>query len=380
MLRKLARFQIAALWVPEHHSGTLPARFVPSSSLPAWGARKEPDLKGLLDTTHVLANVDTRSKAEWAEARTTMARPDIHLDVDDGADPLTDAELVHLQDAALRIPYVGRASHAADVVVARVGGDAPSDEHHRWKASPDRALRGWDEHTLDVLDRVHAAVFIDRVPASTPASRARAVDVPQPAGHRRLRVQATARFSRKVDVAEIPYLLQDVRDRAALQAWGGSLTPRVVALPDVGHPRATGRVLGVGFVSDDEAAALRMWGLLGDVLDPTPPQRTVTLFARRWDTPWTSWYSATPFVGHPDMRIAELELRRDLGAWAGNEIAADVTLSRQPLAPGQVTWPDPGTGAVTWWAAITTGEEIPGPLVLGARIDRGYGLFARGDR
>lgn len=379
-LRKLSRHQIAAVWVPEHRSVTLPIRFVPSTSLPAWGATKEPNLEGLLDQSLVLANVDRRSKAEWAEARTVLAVPDVHIDVDDTADPLSDDDLAALRDAARRVPYVGRASHAAEMTLAPTAGGAPSGDHHRWHEGPGGTLRGWDEHTLDLLDREHAAVFVHKVPPSTPASRARQVPLPRPAAERRLRMQATVRFARAVNIPEVTRLVADAHRLVASHTWANMAPPRVVALPDIGHGRASGRVLGIGIVSDDHDDAHRLWGLLTEPFDTVAPQRVKALFPRRWDDPATSWYSATPFVGHPDERVARLQAERDLAAWTGGDIDAEVTFSRRPHRPGQVPWPAPPGGAQQWWVALTTPALVPGPLVLGACREAGYGLFARGER
>jgi len=395
-MQRLARHRIATIWVPRHTTARLPGRYVPTSSMPVSAPGKDPNLAqngpaGLrpVDTSLVLANVDSRSKAAFLEVRTSLAHPDVVFDVQDDDDPLTDDDVAALHAAALRVPYVGRATHAGELSIARGSGLAPTPDHHRWSLPQGGARpRTWDEGTLDALDRDHAAVFHHGLPPSPPAHRARRAMPPPPGQRTRTHLVTTIRLGparassrdlRGLGQAEAVRLVEAANRVVQELEWGTQKPPRIVAVPDVARPHATGRVLRLGIVAEEADSAYRLVRklpeALGDVLDPAGASTDRPSTHRRWTASSAHWFSATPFVGHPDERVARLELARDLADACGG-VLKDAALSRTPLEPGQVPWPTPPGGAQRWWVTLQTTSPVEGPLVLGRQRTSGYGLFA----
>ncbi|MEV7972786.1 type I-U CRISPR-associated protein Csb2 [Cellulomonas sp. NPDC089187] len=380
-LRRLSRCSAIRIWVPEHRSAVLPARFVPSTSMPAWTTgTTEPKLDKVLDSSLVFANHDTRSKAQVADIRTTLAAPDVHLDVEEEPFPLSDEDLSALRNAAARVPYVGRATHIADITIGRTDGTRPSPDHQRWgtQRAPNEPLRVWDDHTIDLLDQMHEDVFTTHTLPLNRASVAPRALPPATSPAARGDTWVAVRARRRLSPTRTPAVLRAAH-QAIHAAWPHDEPSALIALPDVGHQRASGAILGVGLIGANEETVQRHAGALDiDVFDPAAPGRTVALQQWRWTRRSAAWASATPYVAHADERVARLELARDLEAHYGDDLEFEAQFSRRPRLPGEARWPEPPGGRQQWWVAISTRSPVPGPLVLGACRDDGYGLFLGG--
>ncbi len=171
---------------------------------------------------------------------------------------------------------------------------------------------------------------------------------------------------------------------------------RYLALPDVGHPRSRGRVHGLALwlppgcdsmvrrmARDAAFSILRLSGRGVDV-DVAPRDYEARPFAARpdrWQRPSRGWGTAIPAI-HERRRPLDLA---EVARWcrhAGLPDPVAFRSARAPLVPGA---PDlapvevnrPGRPALPYsHVELWFDQAIPGPVVVGAGRQRGFGLCA----
>ena len=216
----------------------------------------------------------------------------------------------------------------------------------------------------------------------------------------------------------IPELISGHATGPAGQRTGPTPRPHlaVVPLSFVGGGHGDGSLLGVALVipqdtsAGDRRALLRAvgrWqqdgfelrlGAAGLVRLATadPAESRATLDQRTWCRPSRRWISVTPVAldrhpgdlwsARPDKRDrAHTEAQQTIVAACGNVALpspTDIVLSREPLLRGTVPAPRydafiAGRGSRRYLvhAALTFGEPVTGPVLLGAGRFLGYGLF-----
>lgn len=365
----------------------------------------------------------------------------------DGADPSPEFRLA-IDDVAARVCRIG---HSSSMVSVRVI-EEPADARRWW---PDRrgpvVLRVPATGMLDALERDHEIYERtgNRVKRLLPEANYRvgAVDdavavASNLAGTvriRALRSPVPARHLDRLTAAFRGAVLRHGDDPPPELASGhlrdGAPTSRphaaYVALPFVGHDRASGEIHGVAVVvphSRDSAAPeeerlARAWidralaalvtaggelqlGPAGvAALDAHPPQLS-TLRLARWTEPSHRWITATPIAlgrNPGDLRArdaddskaarkrldafeqAEADVRRAC-AHVGLPDPLTVVVSRGPLLDGTMPahrYGPPAIGGrskVLVHADVVFAEPVAGPVVLGAGRFRGFGLLAPMDR
>ncbi len=169
---------------------------------------------------------------------------------------------------------------------------------------------------------------------------------------------------------------------------------RYLALPDVGYPRSRGRIHGLALwlppgcdsmahrTARDAAVAIRRLSGRGIDVAVAPRDdeaRPVAACPERWLQPSRSWGTAVPAI-HERRRPLDLA---EVGRWcrhAGLPDPVDFRSARAPLVHGA---PDlapvevnrPGRPALPYsHVELWFDHAIPGPVVIGAGRQRGFGL------
>lgn len=181
---------------------------------------------------------------------------------------------------------------------------------------------------------------------------------------------------------------------------GRDVVPHVayLALVDVGHRWASGRVFGFGVALPTEAPTppmppfVQLWGRRFALEAFDPVRAPWALMPWRWTSPSTSWSSVTP-VALPwrgDRRDGRAAARRAVRAAcriAGFPEPVEVTVQEEPFLQGSM----PASRYVrarvrkdngcerrrAIHARIRFAEPVAGPVVLGPWRHFGLGLFAR---
>lgn len=180
-------------------------------------------------------------------------------------------------------------------------------------------------------------------------------------------------------------------------AGSGYDTARYLALPDVGHQNATGRIHGLAVwlppLADQQVVEACRDALHGlsilvgkgfscDVRMWAGEARPHASNPDRWTRPSAKWTSAFPVVH--ERRLKTLGLG-DVASWcehAGVTAPAAFRSTRSPLIPGAVDLaPSEATRADRPARPYTHIElvfdrEVPGPIVIGAARQFGLGLMA----
>jgi CRISPR-associated protein Csb2 len=169
-------------------------------------------------------------------------------------------------------------------------------------------------------------------------------------------------------------------------------------LPDVGHPHAGGRIIGLGLGLPVELPAAQRTGILAGIarLDgvhlpdgrmtglvrPAPAERLPqALLAWTWIRPATEWATVTPVVlDRPPKRPDENRLRQALveslrHAGYPAPVAVDISpFSRFQGAPPafRVSAPD---RKPRYHAVVSFAEPVAGPVIAGRLRHFGVGLF-----
>lgn len=294
------------------------------------------------------------------------------------ADPDRVLDVVALDRAAARVPYLGRSHDSCDVFVAPAADDHV-DRLQRWTPElvPGSSIRGWSPRSVEWLDRAHAH---------------------HRAGHL-FPMESTYRFSTALryrtfhdrpaglaaehdsDVSVVP-LGRSRRGGSAPRLWaqfGAAWVNQLGVFPVVnaGHERGDGRLLGVGVRSGDPQILADARAHI-DAAAPGAIDLEIGGAMRRprpWVDPAQRWVSATPLRAFPDEYVANRVICAELQDAFG--VSVGVTLFRHPAAPWQHRWANPGDGLGLWWAQLAFAEPVAGPMQCGASTALGFGLFVR---
>jgi len=349
------------------------------------------------------------------------------------AEPSVDL-LVGLALRAARIGYLGCADSPVRVTVTDASHSVDGDAWH-----PDTAgtntLPVASPGFLDALDRLYATWSAGRPVRRSwiPTRRARysaPMSLAEPGTARSTRRMIWLRFGRAISGRQILRVTETLK--AAVLDHAQRLAPDTelpamlhghrepgeqgsqadfLGLLDVGHPRATGRIMGaaISLPADVDrdllqlvltaVARLTTTELVGSVEPHTEAsgfrvkialyggeRRPWATAPRRWTGPARVWVSATPVVherwtkGPPDLE--------EVARWCSHadvpEAAhlLDARFSRQPLLNGALDLP----GSLVFRAkqesrpyshmAIVFDRLVEGPIVLGRSRQYGFGLFA----
>lgn len=185
---------------------------------------------------------------------------------------------------------------------------------------------------------------------------------------------------------------------AAVHGHGAGAHVAWLPLPDVGHPRAGGRIIGLGLGLPAELPAAQRAEILAGIarLDgihlpdgrtaglvrPAPAERLPqALLARTWTRPATEWATVTPVVlDRPPKRPDENRLRRALAEslrHAGYPVPVVVDISpfsRFRGAPPAFRVPSPDRKP-RYHAVVIFAEPVTGPVIAGRLRHFGVGLF-----
>lgn len=100
-----------------------------------------------------------------------------------------------------------------------------------------------------------------------------------------------------------------------------------------------------------------------------------SLNARLWIGSSTRWRSTTPLLAFPDSRVLAFQVA-DWAYQQWNCEARVISASRVPQRSSQRTWHSQDSdGNAQWWIDIEFSRPVTGPIVWGAGLDRGFGVF-----
>ncbi len=185
---------------------------------------------------------------------------------------------------------------------------------------------------------------------------------------------------------------------AAVHGHGGGEHVAWLPLPDVGHPHASGRIIGLGLGLPLTLPAIQRTAILAGVaylkevhwpdgrivelMRPMPAERLPhALQARTWTRPATEWATVTPVVlDRPPKRADQRRLHQSLVEslqQAGYPAPAAVAVSSfspfQGAPPAfRVSSPD---RKPRYHAMIRFAEPVAGPIIAGRLRYFGVGLF-----
>lgn len=337
-----------------------------------------------------------------------------------------DDHLRALQVRAARVGYLGCADSPVRVRVERLPDDiSPSSETYRPDPDGDASIGVPTAGRLEALDVAFAewtehgtSVGRSQFPALTTKISYRMPQVgnrdaanghivatlvlrPGVSGRRVAAVAATFK-------AAVLQRFQDMHGQEPPQVLHGhGLGPdgydlaRFLSLPDVGHPHASGRILGVALwlppgcsqavraAARDAVHSVRRLDGVGIHVSTEAWQgqrRPRAVQPRRWIGPSRRWVTAFPAVHE---RHVPLTLD-EIGRWcehAGLPRPAAVRSSRAPLATGSVSLAPseihrPGLPRRPYsHVELLFDKVVHGPVVVGSARQRGLGLcFPVGDR
>lgn len=296
------------------------------------------------------------------------------------ADPEGSVDAEALDRAARRVPYLGRSHDGCDLSVVASDGDGSGQPtgagHVRLvpSARSDGRTRGWSARSCAWMDHNHhltASGSQLRFSAEPYIARLRYAPASQAAPAARRSVVVVLPTRDPVPGPRVSALLRDL----------GPLPIRVFPCVVAGHPRADGRMRGVGLVAEagsslaerlpEIALTLRQHSSFQDaealgirVLDP-----------ERWQRDATHWSSATPLRAFPDDRVARELVAREAEELTGMRPMVDV--SPTPTRAWQQPWPQPPDGLGLWWVELEFPSVVQGPLILGRTQEEGFGLFVQ---
>ncbi|MFO1423662.1 MAG: type I-U CRISPR-associated protein Csb2 [Candidatus Competibacteraceae bacterium] len=185
---------------------------------------------------------------------------------------------------------------------------------------------------------------------------------------------------------------------AAVHGHGAGAHVAWLPLPDVGHPHAGGRIIGLGLGLPVELAAAQRTEILAGIarLDgihlpdgrtaglvrPAPAERLPqALLARTWVGPATEWATVTPVVlDRPPKRPDENRLRRALAESLHHAgYPAPVTVDISPFSRFQGAPPafriSSPERKPRYHAVVSFAEPVAGPVIAGRLRYFGVGLF-----
>lgn len=186
----------------------------------------------------------------------------------------------------------------------------------------------------------------------------------------------------------VPKLMRRLNEKLEQQNLVGS----AVAFPAVfsAFEHSDGRCLGIGFTVvnahevlsnetlSDLTGLVRGLTIENDSRPILRPNRA-TLQTSRWTKAASTWKSATPLRGFPDIRVLDYALRSEIQSKYGQSLTVEVVRAEtEPIESWHVRWPtaDFQDGLTQWWVQLELSGAISGPLQLGASTDLGFGLFS----
>lgn len=306
---------------------------------------------------------DQRTKYPQYPVRVVTTEPTAWMDVDVA---LSGDELAALSEAALAVPYVGQATHPADLGILipdEAGGwtdhtspdgachaemAAPGAQHECWTPSTRQdavSVRCWCPGMLQVLDEDH---------------RRRSSNHTGVAEHLKGRTVHYAPSRRRSADSWYPLGLQrPTRDVVAtMQA--------LPVEPGTVLPLVRGERL-MGMLCRDAGTLLQLQHSMPDELASDDRVRRT---AGRFLAAARRWRSATPVAAHADARVARAHLEQAL-AVLGDPSA----VSLEPAARAS----QPVRGLATWHVDVTFAEPVRGPLRVGEGVASGAGVLVAND-
>lgn len=323
-----------------------------------------PLLRKVLDLPSAATDIsDQRTKYPQYPVRVVTTEPTAWMDVDVA---LSENELDALSEAALAVPYVGQATHPADVGILTPDGAgnwtdhtspdgtchaemaAPGAQHERWVPSSRQnavSVRCWRPGMLQVLDEDH---------------RRRSSNQAGVAEHLKGRTVHYAPARRRSTGSwHLVGLQRPTRDVVAtMQAL--PVEPGAV-LPLVGGERL------LGLLCHDADTLLQLQRSMPDEMANDDRVRRV---AGRFLATAYRWRSATPVAAHADARVARAQLEQEFAVFG--------ELSAMRLEPAERA-AQPVRGLATWHVDVTFAEPVRGPLRVGEGAASGAGVLVAND-
>lgn len=307
---------------------------------------------------------------------------DFEIDVDLSPDE------VHALDAAARhIAYFGRSEDAAIVEVLAQPHDTVVDDDTRvrWYPSFNSGgnSRGWQANTIAWMDENHARVFSDdptvsSLPSLPLTGYVRSLTYSTDGLQEDQPVLTVVRLPSSRQQHQTPGVLRRVRPHVP----SGHM---VLPLTASSHPNSDGRLVGLGFYSDDAdpGEAQSLLTELREVLGAAPEdQRWLTsLMPETWTGPARRWTSTTPLRGFPQLMILEDALRREAQRRFGVDVEV-VEASTHTRTSREHRWANSAytDGLGLWWVTVEFAQPVTGPLQLGGSTEHGFGAFLPGER
>lgn len=377
---------------------------------------------------HTTLVARTNSERSWARVapRSPVIRyrwPDLSLTAD---------QSVVLSRLCRQVPYLGRSTSPATVMLDEATGPVPDDPWLRPRDTVDPeerfvltgTLRSPFEGALDALRDAHEAKYVDgrtadpwEIGRGVDYGRADPVDAPAtitPSPYQDLvvfRLRGPRKDGR--DAARIAaYLRRALMSRtehppAALHGHhdGDVVQISFLGLPFVGSPKADGHLIGMALAlpdlpADELGRIVRALPAVGEVLtvkagrlgvlelERLSPLDTLrhpwTVQPQRWRRPSTTWTTATPMVLDRFLKRGD-DVRAAVRQAVQNSRLPEpevVSVSRRPLLWGAPdmrphdTLRRPGDRAVKPYRHVTLRfpQPVEGPLVVGSMRHYGLGL------
>ncbi|MBW3085830.1 hypothetical protein KEM60_02041 [Austwickia sp. TVS 96-490-7B] len=378
---------LVSLPAPRIHTGRdvcggVPATYTSKTGSPP-GSRhaSRANLNGWVDLSMV--GLTTNNRTAKAQDAVYLSDPRIVFSVDD---PQSSVDVVALDRAARRVPYLGRSQDMCDMSVVTTEPIYPEVTWQvKGSAGEGPASRGWSSQSVAWMDLKHeltvsgATVPVPSpIPAYAPAWRYVARNSP---------TQVAGVGGDDLVVVPFPRRCSGQRAMAtagAVRRMIAASWPEVSVFPCVnaGSQHSDGSGHGLAFFVDTplvgssaavEAAVSARAGSPALFADPGAPTSARAVKTARWRQSSRRWVSATPVRSFPDIRVLSYHLPRWVGAYG-----ADVeswSVSSSPVERWQHRCRQPGDGNDLWWLSMTLSHEVAGPLLVGASRDSGFGLF-----
>lgn len=375
-LRALTRLSNPVIHAPGHTTVLLPQTYTHRSGGPMDAKPADAGvIEDYLDLT--VSGLATLNRVAKPTSYTALDGTRLVYEVQD-PDATVDVEA--LDRAARRIPYLGRSHDGCDVTVKTGALSDLDDDLSDLMALhpvPDHQgrVRGWTDRTCDWMDVNHElTVSGSQVPAPSPeSSLVRLLYLPTEVRPTPTRV-AVVPLATPVGPSGIGDFMAslDLRRHLADLSDETQLFPAVFA----GHPRADGRMLGLGVAvatTDRVGDALRRVATVLRDHVGSPIRTTRALSAAYWSASAARWTAATPLRAFPDVRVASEVVGAEVLERTGQ--APRISWSRKPVWGWQRPRRQPPDGLDLWWPDLEFDDPVTGPLILGASKDLGFGVF-----
>lgn len=370
-LESLTRLDNPVIVAPRANKAMLPDTFTHRSGGPMLGSTSRGKvLERLLDTS--VADLQSKNKTGKPQSRMILSDTTVVFEV---SDPNRSVDEVALNQAAMRVPHLGRSQDACDITISRHDGPLTRSSDQlllRPRAVSTGLTRGWASNSCEWMDINHAAT----------TAGAQHPPLPAEGYMTRLTYASEHQVDRSQHVIltiELPSLVPPPRISSFLTKLVAALDfqdVRVFPCVTVGSRHANGAMRAIGLQGDDTSVLSevrdQVRGALGLVPDGSfTASRTAS--PSYWAQESRDWVAATPCRAFPDERVATHQLVTQATDVTGQR--PTVCLSRKPERHWQQGWPHPADGLRHWWPHLHFPEPVHGPLSLGASIAQGFGLF-----